>query len=101
RRDGAAPDRPCYADTSDRSPPHSVWNEPSRSIPIGYYTGCSSGATSGNNENTTVGEILRTAERTPVATLTGPGGTPPGYARPWPVHMIGDIEVRVAPTPGR
>ncbi|MEV7788143.1 hypothetical protein AB0O72_22565 [Streptomyces sp. NPDC088106] len=72
-----------------------------RSIPIGYYTGCSSGATFGNNENTTVGEILRTAERTPVATLTGPGGTPPGYARPWPVHMIGDIEVRVAPTPGR
>ncbi|WP_431986911.1 hypothetical protein [Streptomyces griseoflavus] len=69
-------------------------------IPIGYYTGCSSGATSGNNENTTPAEILRTASRLPVATLTGPGGTPPGYARPWPVHRIGDLEVRVAPTPG-
>lgn len=69
-------------------------------IPIGYYTGCSSGATSGNNENTTVTEILDTADRLPVATLTGPGGTPPGYARPWPVHRIGDLEVRVAPAPG-
>ncbi|MFF8634089.1 hypothetical protein ACF052_07785 [Streptomyces pilosus] len=69
-------------------------------IPIGYYAGCSSGATSGNNENTTPAEILRTATRLPVATLTGPGGTPPGYARPWPVHRIGDLEVRVAPAPG-
>ncbi|GAA3494819.1 hypothetical protein GCM10019016_019190 [Streptomyces prasinosporus] len=68
-------------------------------IPIGYYTGCSSGATSGNNENTTVGEILRTADRVPVAALTGPGGAPPRYARPWPVHRIGDLEVRVAPAP--
>ncbi|MEU7473969.1 hypothetical protein AB0A94_36665 [Streptomyces sp. NPDC044984] len=69
-------------------------------IPIGYYTGCSSGTTAGNNENTTAGEILRTADRIPVATLTGPGGTPPGYARPWPVHRIGDLEARIAPAPG-
>ncbi|CAL9659146.1 hypothetical protein SUDANB15_06895 [Streptomyces sp. enrichment culture] len=68
-------------------------------IPIGYYTGCSSGATAGNNENTTVGEILDTADRIPVATLTGPDGTPPRYARSWPVHRISDLEVRVAPPP--
>lgn len=69
-------------------------------IPVGYYTGCSSGATAGNNENTTAAEILRTADRVPVATLTGPGGTPPGYARSWPVHRVGDLEARVAPAPG-
>ncbi|MEV5933442.1 hypothetical protein AB0L56_12000 [Streptomyces sp. NPDC052079] len=69
-------------------------------IPVGYYTGCSSGATSGNNENTTAAEILRTADRIPVATLTAPGGTPPGYARPWPAHRIGDFDVRIAPAPG-
>ena len=45
-------------------------------IPIGYYTGCSSGAIAGNNESTTAGEILRTADRVPVAALTGPDGTP-------------------------
>ncbi|KES08290.1 membrane protein [Streptomyces toyocaensis] len=70
-------------------------------IPIGYYAGCSSGATSGNNENTTVAAILRTAARVPVAALTGPGGTAPGYSRSWPAHRIGDLEVRVAPPPGR
>ncbi|MFF3896526.1 hypothetical protein ACFYY3_25785 [Streptomyces sp. NPDC001812] len=68
-------------------------------IPVGYYTGCSSGETGGNNENTTVAEILRTADRVPVAALTGPGGVPPDYARPWPVHKISDLEVRIAPAP--
>ncbi|BFO18878.1 hypothetical protein SHKM778_52660 [Streptomyces sp. KM77-8] len=71
-----------------------------QAIPIGYYTGCSSGETAGNNENTTPGEILRTADRVPVAALTGPDGTPPGYARPWPVHRIGELEARIAPVPG-
>ncbi|MEU3888945.1 hypothetical protein [Streptomyces sp. NPDC029041] len=66
-------------------------------IPIGYYTGCSSGATSGNNENTTAADILRTAERRPVAHLAPAGGTPPRYARSWPVHRISDLDVRVAP----
>ncbi|MGW0812153.1 hypothetical protein ACWD00_02650 [Streptomyces viridiviolaceus] len=66
-------------------------------IPIGYYTGCSSGATSGNNENTTVAEIVRTARRIPVAAITGPGGTPPAYARSWDLYRIGDLSVRVAP----
>ncbi|WP_395574843.1 hypothetical protein [Streptomyces sp. BK79] len=67
------------------------------SIPIGYYTGCSSGAVSGNNENTTAGEIVGTARRIPVADVTGPGGTPPGYARGWTPYRVTDLTVRVAP----
>ncbi|MGW8063785.1 hypothetical protein ACVV2G_16270 [Streptomyces ziwulingensis] len=67
------------------------------SIPIGYYAGCSSGATSGNNENTTAAEILDTARRIPVAAVTGPGGTVPGYARGWTPHRVTDLTVRVAP----
>ncbi|MET9814982.1 hypothetical protein [Streptomyces sp. NPDC006355] len=70
-------------------------------IPIGYYTGCSSGATAGHNENTTPGAILRTAERLPVAHIAPVGGTPPRYARSWPVHRISDLDVRVAPPPPR
>ncbi|GAA5206991.1 hypothetical protein [Streptomyces thinghirensis] len=67
------------------------------SIPIGYYTGCSSGATSGNNENITAAEIVDTARRIPVADVTGPGGTTPGYARDWAPHRITDLSIRVAP----
>ncbi|GAA3980401.1 hypothetical protein GCM10022384_32100 [Streptomyces marokkonensis] len=67
------------------------------SIPIGYYTGCSSGSTSGNNENTTAAEIMETARRIPVAAVTGPGGKPSGYARDWTPHRITDLTVRVAP----
>ncbi|MGX1567083.1 hypothetical protein [Streptomyces sp. NPDC055506] len=70
-------------------------------IPIGYYTGCSSGATSGNNENTTTGAILRTADQVPVAHIAPADGTPPRYARAWPVHRISDLDVRVAPRPRR
>ncbi len=69
------------------------------SIPIGYYTGCASGATSGNNENTTPGDVLRTADRLPVAHLAPADGTAPRYARTWPVHRISDLDVRVAPPP--
>ncbi|MGW5568280.1 hypothetical protein ACWEWD_33360 [Streptomyces tendae] len=67
------------------------------SIPVGYYTGCSSGSTGGNNENTTPAEITDAARRIPVAALTGPGGTPPGYARDWAPHRVTDLEIRVAP----
>ncbi|MFF8234652.1 hypothetical protein [Streptomyces caelestis] len=66
-------------------------------LPIGYYAGCSSGATAGHNENTTPAAVLRIAQRLPVAHLTPAGGTPPGYARTWPVHRISDLDVRVAP----
>ncbi len=67
------------------------------SIPIGYYTGCSSGAVSGNNENTTAAKILDTARRHRVAAVTGPGGNPPGYARDWTPHRVAGLEIRVAP----
>ncbi|MEU6452242.1 hypothetical protein [Streptomyces sp. NPDC046979] len=67
------------------------------SIPIGYYTGCSSGETGGNNGNTTAAEIVDTASRIPVAAITGPGGTAPGYARDWTPHRVTDLSVRVAP----
>ncbi|NEY34836.1 hypothetical protein GTU99_21985 [Streptomyces sp. PRKS01-65] len=66
-------------------------------IPLGYYSGCSSGNVRGNNANTTEAEILATARRIPVAALTGPGGTPPRYARSWTAHRVGDLQVRVAP----
>ncbi|MEV5427879.1 hypothetical protein [Streptomyces sp. NPDC052701] len=66
-------------------------------IPIGFYTGCASGATGGHNENTTTARILDTARRIPVAHLTLPGGAPAGYARSWTVHRVGDLQVRVAP----
>ncbi|MGN3953951.1 hypothetical protein ACGV4K_02410 [Streptomyces sp. WAC8370] len=67
------------------------------SIPVGYYTGCSSGNTGGSNENTTPAEIEDTARRIPVAALTGPGGTPPAYARHWAPHPFAGLEIRVAP----
>ncbi|MFC8569733.1 hypothetical protein ACFUIW_28660 [Streptomyces sp. NPDC057245] len=67
------------------------------SIPIGYYAGCSSGATGGNNANTTAAEIESTARRVPVADITGPDGTPPGFARDWRPYRITDLEIRVAP----
>ncbi|MGW0286338.1 hypothetical protein ACWDXT_24930 [Streptomyces sp. NPDC003236] len=53
-------------------------------IPVAYYAGCSSAATSGHNANTTAPAITRTARHTPVATLVPAGSRPPGYARTWP-----------------
>ncbi|MFI8192592.1 hypothetical protein ACIF8T_28115 [Streptomyces sp. NPDC085946] len=70
-------------------------------IPIGYYTGCASGATGGHNENTTAARILAAARRVPVAHLTPSGGAPAGYARSWPVHRIADLRVHLAPDPPR
>ncbi|MFC9116468.1 hypothetical protein ACFTWN_24415 [Streptomyces sp. NPDC057092] len=67
------------------------------SIPIGYYTGCSSGATTGNNENITVAGILSTAKERPVAEITRTGSLPPRYARSWPVHRVEDYDIRIAP----
>jgi hypothetical protein len=69
-------------------------------IPLAYYAGCSSGATGGNNANTTTAEILRTSRDIPVGVLTAPGGTPPRYARGWEVHRLDGLEVRIAPAPG-
>ncbi|MEU1409825.1 hypothetical protein ABZ471_47910 [Streptomyces sp. NPDC005728] len=53
-------------------------------IPVAFYAGCSSAATSGHNANSTAQAIARTARHTPVATLVHAGSRPPGYARPWP-----------------
>ncbi|MDN0197839.1 hypothetical protein [Streptomyces sp. S.PNR 29] len=69
-------------------------------IPIGYYAGCSSANIGGHNASITEAGVLRTARRVPVAVLTGPGGTSPGYARSWAVHRFHDLEIRVAPSPG-
>ncbi|MFF6784562.1 hypothetical protein [Streptomyces sp. NPDC012510] len=67
-------------------------------IPIAYYAGCASGHTHGNNANITREGILETAERIPVAALVAPGGGPPEYARPWPVHEVAGFRLHVAPT---
>ncbi|MEU6089470.1 hypothetical protein ABZ865_22175 [Streptomyces sp. NPDC047085] len=53
-------------------------------IPVAFYTGCSSAATSGHNANSTAQAIADTARHSPVATLVAQGDRPPGYARHWP-----------------
>ncbi|GHH00081.1 hypothetical protein [Streptomyces lanatus] len=68
-------------------------------IPVGYYTGCGSGAMHGNNANTTRAEILRTARRIPVGALSVPGGPPPRHARDWQLHRLDGLDARIAPTP--
>ncbi|MEV8068631.1 hypothetical protein AB0P32_21270 [Streptomyces sp. NPDC085995] len=67
-------------------------------IPIAFYTGCASAATEGHNANTTRAAIEETARRQPVAALVTAHGSPPGYARAWPVHPFGDLRLYVAPT---
>ncbi|MFJ9907213.1 hypothetical protein ACIRVK_30720 [Streptomyces sp. NPDC101152] len=68
-------------------------------IPIAYYTGCSSAATGGHNANSTATGIRRTAERIPVAVLTGRSDPPPAYAHGWRSHRVGDLRLYVAPAP--
>lgn len=53
-------------------------------IPVAFYAGCSSAATTGHNANSTAGAITRTARHTPVAALVPAGSRPPRYARSWP-----------------
>ncbi|MFE2510955.1 hypothetical protein ACFXC9_21270 [Streptomyces naganishii] len=67
-------------------------------IPIAFYTGCGSAATSGNNANSTREEIVRTARRIPAAALTTAKGSPPDYARSWTPHRLGDLRLYVAPS---
>lgn len=66
-------------------------------LPIAYYAGCSSAATSGPNTNTTTAGILRTARREATAHLTAPGETPAGYARAWERHDADGLRIYVAP----
>ncbi|MGW3210302.1 hypothetical protein [Streptomyces sp. NPDC001135] len=55
-------------------------------IPIAFYAGCASAATSGHNANSTGNAIAGTARRSPVAVLVPVGSGPPGYARDWPAE---------------
>ncbi|MFE0675717.1 hypothetical protein [Streptomyces sp. NPDC058867] len=68
-----------------------------QAIPLAHYTGCSSGAVSGNNANTTAAEILRAARRVSVANLAVPGARPPAHARGWELHRLENLDVRIAP----
>jgi hypothetical protein len=71
------------------------------SIPVAYYTGCSSAAPRGHNANSTVAEILRTSRRIPVAALTRPDGPPPAYARDWQTLPAAGMDIHRAPTTDR
>ncbi|WP_433456193.1 hypothetical protein ACQPXS_42320 [Streptomyces sp. CA-142005] len=57
-------------------------------IPVAFYTGCSSAATTGHNANSTEEAIIGTARRIPVAVLVPGGSRPPGYARDWPSEPL-------------
>ncbi len=99
--DRTAADRRDWARAADRlhdlgvSPPCLLTGH--EAIPLAFYAGCSSGATSGNNANMTATEIVRTARHTPVASLTLPGARPPSFARDWELHRFDDMDVRIAP----
>ncbi|WP_328675672.1 hypothetical protein OG226_06090 [Streptomyces sp. NBC_01261] len=66
-------------------------------IPIAFYTGCASAATGGHNANTSRTTLDRTARHMPVADITPAGSRPPAYARDWPAHRHGGLDLRVAP----
>ncbi|MFF1699733.1 hypothetical protein ACFVXC_39905 [Streptomyces sp. NPDC058257] len=66
-------------------------------LPIAFYAGCSSAQTQGHNASTTRADLLRTARRTPTATLATAEDGPPGYARGWPAHRFGDLRIHVGP----
>ncbi|MET7684829.1 hypothetical protein [Streptomyces sp. NPDC005423] len=67
-------------------------------VPIGFYAGCASAATDGHNADTTPADIERAAHHLPVAALVPAGGRPPAYARAWPAHRYGGLDLRVGPT---
>ncbi|MFJ7904606.1 hypothetical protein ACIQ6V_29680 [Streptomyces sp. NPDC096198] len=67
------------------------------SVPIAFYTGCSSAAISGSNANTTAAALTRTAVRQPVAYLGTPSGRPPSYAHGWAAHSFGGIRLYLSP----
>ncbi|MFJ8792000.1 hypothetical protein [Streptomyces sp. NPDC102462] len=70
-------------------------------IPIAFYAGCSSAATSGHNANTTRAGIEQAARHTPVATLVTADGRPPAYARSWPSTAFGGLRIyHVTPAAG-
>jgi hypothetical protein len=68
------------------------------SVPIAFYTGCSSAATDGSNENSTAGDIARIAGRMPAAYLDTVAGRLPSYAHDWSAHSFDGVHIYVAPT---
>lgn len=66
-------------------------------LPIAFYAGCSSAQTQGHNASVTQAELLRTAQRTPTATLVREEHGPPGFARDWPSHGFGDLRIHMGP----
>lgn len=68
-------------------------------LPVAFYAGCASAATSGPNADTTADAIARTARRVPTATLVPAGANPPPYARAWP--WVAAENRRLYYTPGR
>ncbi|MEV6752663.1 hypothetical protein [Streptomyces sp. NPDC051214] len=66
-------------------------------LPIGFYAGCSSAQTQGHNASISQADLLRTAQRTPTATLVPEKDGPPGYARDWPSHRAGDLRIHLGP----
>lgn len=60
----------------------------SHALPVGYYAGCASAETSGNNRSTTTPALLRRAATEPTAVLTGRSRNPPRYARAWHPHRL-------------
>ncbi|MFF0160809.1 hypothetical protein ACFYRY_25230 [Streptomyces sp. NPDC005263] len=101
--DRTAADRRVWARTADElhrlgiRPPCLLTGH--EALPVAYYTGCSSAATSGPNANSTEADIRRTARRIPTATLIRPDGTPPPYARDWKAHHSPGPDLRLAPPP--
>ncbi|MFF9817418.1 hypothetical protein [Streptomyces sp. NPDC014006] len=67
-------------------------------LPIAYYAGCASAATSGPNANATAAGITRTAHHVPTAHLTPPGGAPADYARTWRPYRLSTLRIYLAPT---
>ncbi|MET8946150.1 hypothetical protein ABZX30_21850 [Streptomyces sp. NPDC004542] len=70
-------------------------------VPVAFYAGCSSAATSGHNANSSAQAITRTAGRTPVATLVTAGSRPPAYAAHWPSVSFGGLRIHYAVPAGR
>lgn len=67
-------------------------------IPIAFYAGCGSADTAGNNANSTVAGLTRTAQRIPVAALTTRTARPPSFARTWRVFRLeGSVYAYIAP----
>ncbi|MEV5985481.1 hypothetical protein AB0L85_10705 [Streptomyces sp. NPDC052051] len=69
-------------------------------IPIAFYAGCSSAATSGNNTNSTAAAIADTARRVPTAHLGTTTGRRPSYTRGWTAYTVEGVRVLVAPKAG-